>query len=153
MTTVRLRGTDHIERAKTVCQRHLDGEDIQEMADEYGCHYDVMRRWIKTGRRYIHPDMNDRDAQRQEANSILWAEIVEATEAGDSKEVVILLDRLAKFNGLDHSHRVQEAKLHLQAAEIQLMSTTMTKALEGANVPVAQRREVLELMIAYANNS
>lgn len=151
MTAVRLRGNDYRTRAIEVHRRNIGGETLTELAEEYACSHEAMRLWVKHGRRYDAPDMDDRDGQRAEANSILWGEIWEATEKGDGKEVVVLLDRLSKFNGLDHSHRVQEAKLQLDAARIQLMSTTMTKALEGAEVPVSQRRKVLELMMTYAN--
>jgi transposase-like protein len=146
MTAVRLRGNDYRQRAIDVHQRHIAGETYEELADEYGCHYDVMRRWVKHGRRYDAPDMDDRDEQRAQATGILWAEILEASEEGDTKALPPLLDRLAKMNGLDHAHRVQEAQLKLDAAKVQMLSNLMLTALEQAEVEIPKRRKVLELI-------
>jgi transposase len=146
MTAVRLRGNDYRQRAIEVHRRHLDGELIKDIADDYNAHPDVVGRWIKHGRRYDAPNMDDRDGQRTELNGILWAEILEATEADDPKALVPLVDRLTKMNGLDHSHRVQEAQLHLDAARIRLMAERMGKALDAAGVPPDQQIKVLELV-------
>lgn len=146
MTAVRLRGNDYRQRAIELHRRHLNGETLTELAAEYECHYDVMRRWIKHGRRYDAPDMDDRDTQRRELTGILWAEILQAADEGDTKALPALLDRLSKFNGLDHAHRVQEAHLQLHAAQVKLLSDAMTTALEAADIPIPQRRKVLELI-------
>jgi transposase-like protein len=151
MTAVRLRGNDYRQRAIDVHRRHIDGETFEELAAEFGCHYDVMRRWVKHGRRYDAPDMDDRDEQRKQATGILWAEILEATDDGDTKALPGLIDRLAKMNGLDHAHRVQEAQLKLDAAKVQMLSDLMLAALEQAEVEIPKRRKVLEL-IANASN-
>lgn len=151
MTAVRLRGNDYRTRAIEVHRRHYDGETFEALAEEYECHYDVMRRWVKDGRKYDAPHMDDRDAQREQLTGILWAEILETAEDGDAKALPALLDRLAKFNGLDHAHRVQEAQLQLDAAKVRMLATVMTTALEQAEVPIPQRKRVLEL-IAHASN-
>jgi hypothetical protein len=124
----------------------VDGESFEALAEEYECHYDVMRRWVKHGRRYDAPDMDDRDGQRGELNGILWAEILEATEADDPKALVPLVDRLSKMNGLDHAHRVQEAQLQLDAARITLLGQRMAEALKAADIPPEQQVKVLELV-------
>lgn len=149
MTAVRLRGNDYRNRAIEAHRRHVDGELIKDIADSYDAHPDVVARWIKHGRRFDAPNMDARDEQREELNGILWAEILEATEADDPKALVPLVDRLTKMNGLDHSHRVEEAKLQLDAARVRLLAERMTQALEGADIPIEQRRKVLEL-IAHA---
>lgn len=151
MTAVRLRGNDYRQRAIEVHRRHYDGETYEALAAEYDCHYDVMRRWVKHGRRYDAPHMDDRDNQRAQATAILWAEILEASDNGDTKSLPALLDRLAKMNGLDHAHRVQEAQLQLDAAKVRMLSDLMLTALEQADVEVPKRRKVLEL-IANAND-
>lgn len=151
MTAARLRGNDYRQRAIEVHRRHRDGELIKDIANEYDAHPDVVGRWIKHGRRYDAPNMDDRDTQREEITGILWAEILEATEDGDTKSLPALIDRMAKLNGLDHTHRVQEAQLQLDAARVKLLADAMSNALEQAEVPVPQRRRVLEL-IANANS-
>lgn len=153
MTAVRLRGDEYRKRAIEVHRRHFNGELIKDLADEYNAHPDVVGRWIKHGRRYDAPHMDDRDTQRDELNGILWAEILEATEADDPKALVPLIDRYTKMNGLDHAHRLQEAHLQLHAAQVRLLSDAMTTALEAADIPIPQRRRVLELIASGGSES
>lgn len=126
------------------------GESVTALATEYGLsRYTIWRRGNQ-GIAARMPDMDDTETQRREATAIVWSQIMEATERGDTQALIPLLDRLAKFNGLDFSHRVQQAQLQLDAARIRLMSEKMTTALEAAGIPVPQRRAVLELMVSNA---
>lgn len=117
MTAVRLRGNDHIERARQVYQRHLDGEEIQDLADEYQCHYDVMRRWIKTGRAQTHPPLEDRYAWLQMFTDELASRIPEA----DDGDVVRLTKQVGEWLGLAHADRQRDAMLAMEAERLNML--------------------------------
>lgn len=137
-------------QANEIALRLDKGETVTALATEYGLERTTVWRRANQGIAARMPDMDDTDTQRREATAIVWQQIMEATERGDTKELIPLLDRLTKFNGLDFTHRVQAAQLQLDAARIRLMSDRMTTALEQAGIPVAQRRQVLELMVSNA---
>jgi hypothetical protein len=133
-------------QADEIATRLEAGESVTALATEYGLSRVTVWRRANQGLAARMPHMDDREEQRQEINALLWAEVMEATQKGDTRNLVPLLDRMAKMNGLDHAHRVEEAKLQLDAARVQLLSTAMTQALEQADIPIPQRRKVLELI-------
>lgn len=133
-----------------VCLRLARGEKVNDLADEYGVTRMTIWRWNNQATAEAMPHMDDREEWREELTGVISEALQKACEAGDDKAIVSLIDRLAKLNGLDHTHRVQEAHLQLHAAQVTLMADTMKQALETAGVSLEQRREVLEL-IAHAN--
>lgn len=133
-------------QADEIATRLEAGESVTVLAAEYGLSRITIWRRANQGIAARMPSMNDQDSQREELNAIVWTQIMEATDKGDVKALIPLLERVAKMNGLDHSHRVQEAQLQLDAARVRLLADAMTTALEKAEIPVKQRRKVLELI-------
>jgi neutral trehalase len=133
-------------QADEIATRLEAGESVTALAAEYGLSRITVWRRGNQGIAARMPGMDDRDEARAEITAILWTEIMEATQTNDRKALVPLLDRYARMNGLDHSHRVEEAKLQLDAVRVKLLSDAMTNALEQAEVSIPQRRKVLELI-------
>lgn len=133
-------------QADEIATRLEAGESVTALATEYGLSRITIWRRANQGISVRMPNMDDQDGQREELNAIVWQQIMEATQKNDVKSLIPLLERVAKMNGLDHSHRVQEAQLQLDAARVKLIANAMTTALEKADIPIAQRRKVLELI-------
>lgn len=133
-------------QADEIATRLEAGESVTALAAEYGLHRQTIWRRANQGIASRMPDMDDRDGQRAEINALLWAEVMEATDKGDVRSLVPLLDRMAKMNGLDHTHRVEEAKLQLDAARVTLLAQRMAEALKAADIPPEQQVKVLELV-------
>lgn len=133
-------------QADEIATRLEAGESVTALATEYGLHRQTIWRRANQGIAARMPGMDDRDGQRAEINALLWAEVMEATDKGDVRSLVPLLDRMAKMNGLDHSHRVEEAKLQLDAARVTLLAQRMAEALKAADIPPEQQVKVLELV-------
>lgn len=137
-------------QADEIATRLEAGESVTALAAEYGLSRVTVWRRANQGLAARMPNMDDDSESRQELTGILWNRIAAASEKGDDKALVMLVDRLNKMNGFDHTHRVDLARLRLDAAKIELLAQTMTKALEAAEVSLPQRRKVLEA-IAHAN--
>lgn len=133
-------------QADEIATRLDAGETVNALATEYGLSRITIWRRANQGIGARFPSMDDRDQSREETTAILWRNIMAADQAGDRKELVTLLDRYSRMNGLDHTHRVQEAQLHLDAARVRLLAERMGEALDAANIPVEQRRAVLEAL-------
>lgn len=138
-------------QANEIATRLDNGESVNDLALEYGLERTTIWRRGNQGLAARMPHMDDDQESREELTAILWRRIAVTSAMGDDKALVMLVDRLNKMNGFDHTHRIDLARLKLDAARIELMATAMTRALEEAEVPVAKRRRVLEL-IANANN-
>lgn len=138
-------------QADEIATRLDNGEKVTDLATEYGISRITLWRRGNQGIAARMPHMDDDQESREELTGILWRRIAVASEKGDDKALVMLVDRLNKMNGFDHTHRIDLARLKLDAARIELMATAMTKALEQADVPIPQRKRVLEL-IANAND-
>lgn len=138
-------------QADEIAQRLETGEKVDDLATEYGLSRVTIWRRGNQGFAARMPHMDDDQESREELTAILWRRIAATSAMGDDRALVMLVDRLNKMNGFDHTHRIDLARLKLDAARIELMATAMTRALEEAEVPVAKRRRVLEL-IANANN-
>lgn len=133
-------------QADEIASRLDAGESVTNLANEYGLHRQTIWRRGNQGIGSRFPGMDDRDESREEITAMLWRRIESNFEAGDDKTVALLLERLAKLNGLDHSHRLHEAQLNLDAARIRLMADKMGEALERAGIDKTQRRAVLEAL-------
>lgn len=133
-------------QADEIATRLDAGESVTDLANEYGLHRQTIWRRANQGIGARFPGMDDRDESREEITAMLWRRIETNFEKGDDKTVALLLERLTKLNGLDHTHRLQEAQLNLDAARIRLMAERMAAALEEADIPISQRRKVLELI-------
>jgi hypothetical protein len=138
-------------QANEIATRLDAGESVTQLATEYGLERTTIWRRGNQGIAARMPHMDDDTESREELTGILWKRIAACSEKGDDKALVMLVDRLNKMNGFDHTHRIDLARLRLDAARIELMSQAMTRALEQADVPIPQRRRVLEL-IANAND-
>lgn len=126
------------------CLRIARGEKINDLAEEYGVTRMTLWRWNNQATAEAMPHMDDRDEWREELTGVLAEALQNACESGDDKGIVSLIDRLAKLNGLDHAHRVQEAQLQLDAARVRLLAERMGQALDAAGVPTEQQIKVLE---------
>lgn len=103
-------------------------------------------RWNNQALAEAMPHMDDRDEWREELTGVLSTALQEACEKNDDRAIVTVIDRIAKLNGLDHTHRVDEARLQLDAARIKLMVERMGAALNKAGVPADQQEQVLEAL-------
>lgn len=133
-------------QANEIATRLDQGATVNELAQEYGLHRQTIWRRAQQGIAARYPGMDDRDEARELMSGILWQRIEANFETGDDKALAVNLDRYAKMNGIDHTHRVQEAQLHLDAKRVQLMADRMDAAFDVAGIPVKQRQAVLEAL-------
>lgn len=129
-----------------VALRVAQGDKITDLAEEYGISRITLWRWNNQAIAEAMPHMDDRDEWREELTGVLSDRIHTCSIKGDDRNLVSLIDRLTKLNGLDHSHRVDEARLKLDAARIRLLAERMGHALEAAGVPPDQQERVLEAL-------
>jgi transposase-like protein len=126
MTAVRLRGSDHNERALEVYRRHIDGgETIQDLAQEYGCHYDVMRRWIKTGKKHALPDLDDK---------VGWFKLIvqdQGARLEDAKDAdsVRIADLLSKLMGVGSVEELRRQMVQLEHAKVVLIAEAFDRTI------------------------
>lgn len=135
-------------QADEIARRLDDGESVTALAAEYGLHRQTIWRRANQGVAARMPDKDDENGWREELTAVLTRRIVEVSIKGDDKALVPLIDRLAKLNGYDHAHRLDVARLRLDAARVQMLAQRMDQALEQAGVPPVQRVQVLELIAA-----
>lgn len=133
-------------QADEIASRLDAGENVTDLASEYGLSRVTVWRRANQGIGSRFPGMDDRDESREEITAMLWRRVEVNFEKGDDKTVALLLERLAKLNGLDHAHRLQEAQLRLDATRIRLLADRMGQALDAAGIPIEQRRAVLEAL-------
>lgn len=129
-----------------VALRLATGEKVNDIAEELGISRITLWRWNNQATAEAMPHMDDRDEWREELTGVISEALQKACEAGDHRAIDSHIDRLAKLNGLDHTHRVDEAKLQLDAARIRLLSERMGHALEAAGIPPEQQVKVLEIV-------
>lgn len=131
-----------------VALRLANGETVNDVAEDLGISRMTLWRWNNQAIAEAMPHMDDRDEWREELTGIIADRIRQTSTKGDDRSLVALIDRLARLNGLDHSHRVDEARLQLDAARIRLLAERMAKALTAAGIPQEQQLEVLEQIAA-----
>jgi transposase-like protein len=129
-----------------VALRLANGEKVNDVAEELGISRITLWRWNNQAIAEAMPHMDDRDEWREELTGVIADRIRETSTKGDDRSLVALVDRLAKLNGLDHSHRVDEARLQLDSARVRLLAERMATALNAAGVPPEQQVKVLELV-------
>lgn len=127
-----------------VALRLANGEAPKDVADDYGISRITLWRWNNQAVAEAMPHMDDRDEWREELTGILSDRIQHTSMKGDDRSLVSLIDRLARLNGLDHQHRVDEARLQLDAARIRLLAERMGSVLDAAGVPPDLQERVLE---------
>lgn len=131
-----------------VAVRLANGESPKDVADDYGISRITLWRWNNQAIAEAMPHMDDRDEWREELTGVLSDRIQAASSKGDDRSLVALIDRLSRLNGLDHTHRVDEARLQLDAARIRMLADRMGNALDAAGIPEDQQIKVLEQIAA-----
>lgn len=117
MTAVRLRGTDYLDRAIEAHQRHIDGESFYDLAEAYDAHYDVVRRWVKEGRKHFHPPLTDRLAHLQSLSDELLSRIPDAEDV----DAVRLAKQVGEWLGLSHADRQKDAELAMERERLDML--------------------------------
>ena len=135
-------------QANEIARRLDQGETVQALADEYGISRITIWRRANQGFAATMPDKDDDSGWRDELTAVLTQRIVANSVTGDDKALVPLIDRLAKLNGYDHAHRMDVARLRLDAARVQLIAERMETALTAAGLPRATQVKVLEQLAA-----
>lgn len=131
-----------------VAVRLANGEPVNDIADDYGLSRMTIWRWNNQAVAEAMPHMDNRDEWREELTGVLSERIRDTSLKGDDRSLVSLIDRLARLNGLDHTHRVDEARLQLDAARVRMLAERMGNALDAAGIPKAKQLEVLEQIAA-----
>lgn len=129
-----------------VALRIAQGEKVNDIAEELGISRMTLWRWNNQAVAEAMPHMDDREEWREELTGVIAQRIQDTATKGDDRALVALVDRLAKLNGLDHSHRAEEARLQLDSARVRLLAERMAQALNAAGVPTEQQVKVLELV-------
>lgn len=125
MTAVRLRGTDAIQRALEVRERHLNGELIKDLAEEYGAHPDVVGRWLKLAKKHTLPDLDDKQAWFRFLIQDQGARLEDAKDS-DSVAIAKLLSQLMGVGS------VEELRLHmaqLETAKVALVAKAFDQTI------------------------
>lgn len=129
-----------------VALRLANGERVNDIAEELGISRMTLWRWNNQATAEAMPHMDDREEWREELTGVIAERIQATATSGDDRSLVALVDRLAKLNGLDHTHRAEEARLQLDSVRVRLLAERMGQALNAAGVPPDQQIKVLELV-------
>jgi transposase-like protein len=116
--------------------RRIDlGEPMTKLAREYGVTRVTIWRWNNEALRNTIPDLEDRDAWRNDLAAVYAARIQNAHETGDDQALVALTTGLRKMLGLDHADLINEGRLRLEARKLDLLSEALYKAADAAGIP------------------
>lgn len=109
---------------------------VNALAAEYGVTRLTIWRWRTEGDKHLLPDLEDRETWRQMLTATLTERIaaVSTAETPDDRALVALSDRLVKMLGLDHSDKMSEAALRIEAKKLDMLAQAMALALTDADV-------------------
>lgn len=120
--------------------RRIDlGAKMTDLAREYGVTRVTIWRWNNEALRNTIPDLEDRDAWRNDLAAVYAARIQNAHETGDDQALVALTTGLRKMLGLDHADLINEGRLRLEARKLDLLSEALFQALDAAGISADDR--------------
>lgn len=130
---------DRPDLIEEVARRIDHGEPMTKLAREYGVTRVTIWRWNNEALRNTIPNLEDRDAWRNDLAAVYAARIQNAHETGDDQALVALSSGLRKMLGLDHADLINEGRLRLEARKLDLISEALFKALDAAGISPADR--------------
>lgn len=122
-----------------VARRIDNGETITQVARDLKIARVTVWRWNNEALRNAIPDLDDRDAWRNDIAATYAERIANARDTGDDQALVALTSGLRKMLGLDHADLINEGRLRLEARKLDLLSEALFKAAENAGIPEADR--------------
>lgn len=134
MTAVRLRGNDAIQRALEVRERHLNGELIKDLAEEYGAHPDVVGRWLKLAKKHTLPDLTDKQGWFK---LILQDQGARLEDAKDSDSVAIA-KLLSQLMGVGSVEELRLYMAQLETAKVAIVA----KAFDQTIAHMPERKQL-----------
>ena len=122
------------------------GPDRYQLAAKYKVSTVTISRWRNIGQELLIPDIEDRQTWRNDMAQILIRHIDQADETGDSASLVKLMDRMSKLLGLDHSDRLDEARLALEARQAQAVVAALEHVLGSIGLEPERQSQARELL-------
>lgn len=141
-------------RVEQVAQLSLLGLTQQQIADRLEISQprvstllkQAKEEW-KKNRTQAYDDLVNREIEHYR---VLLASLERGIEAGSWKHIetaIKLAERRSKLIGMDHSDRMEEARVRIEAAQLDLMSRAFTAALDAIGVNENQRRLATETLL------
>jgi predicted transcriptional regulator len=141
-------------RVEQVARLALLGLTQQQIADRLGIsqpRVSVLMKQAKEEWREHRTQAYDDLVNQEIAHYRLLLEALESgIEAGSWKHVetaIKLAERRSRLIGLDHSDRMEEARVRIEAAQLDLMSRAFTAALDAINANDDQRRLATQTLL------
>jgi transcriptional regulator with XRE-family HTH domain len=141
-------------KVEQVAELTLLGLTQQQIADRLGVGQPYVSRLLKQAKEEWKANRSqayDELVQQEiEHYRILLAALERGISAGSWKHIetaIKLSERRAKVIGLDHSDRMEEARVRIEAAQLDLMSRAFTAALDAIGVNENQRRLATETLL------
>lgn len=120
--------------------RRIDrGETITQVARDLKIARVTVWRWNNEALRNAIPNLDDREAWRNDIAATYADRIRNAQETGDDQALVALTTGLRKMLGLDHADIINEGRLRIEARKLDLISEALYKATEAAGLPTETR--------------
>ena len=126
MTAVRLRGTDAIERALEVHERHTAGlESIQQLADAYGATERAVYSWLQLAKKHLLPDLDDKTGWFKLIVQDQGARLEDAKD-GDSVRIAQLLSQLM---GVGSVEELRAQMVKIETAKVVMIAQAFDRTL------------------------
>jgi len=122
-----------------VARRIDNGETITQVARSLKIARVTVWRWNNEALRNAIPNLEDRDAWRNDLAAVYADRIRNAQETGDDAALAALATGLRKMLGLDHADLINEGRLRLEARKLDLISEALFKALDAAGITPEDR--------------
>lgn len=133
------------QRNAIVLQQIDSGTPVQTLAEYYGVTRVTIWRWKNAALANVMPDPDDRQAWREELLAMLTERL---HDNPSNRDLVALADRISKIVGADHSAKVDEARVRIEAEKVRLIADSITTALDRAGVAGSKRAEVLSTLVS-----
>jgi hypothetical protein len=130
---------DKPDLVQEVARRIDNGETITQVARSLKIARVTVWRWNNEALRNAIPNLDDREAWRNDIAATYADRIRNAQETGDDQALVALTGGLRKMLGLDHADLINEGRLRLEARKLDLISEALFKAADAAGIPEADR--------------